>query len=165
MENSVLEKIGNSQLFFILKYIVDNHPYNKFSFDDIQDDEFKENCDLSCKLVGIGKIYYIDYNFILATLIINKNYDFTTSRPIGVIEKPKPKLYSFEIDEFRVEYVKRTYENEMTSYLGELIEPTYNSMINDGTFDYYDGREINTDYYNGETTDVNFDKKSITKIK
>jgi hypothetical protein len=165
MEISKLENIGNVQLFFILKFVNENHSYNKYSFDDIEDDDFKGNCDSACKVAGIGDIDFVDYNFILATLIINKNYDFTSSKPTGIIEKPTAHLYSFDIDEHRVEYVRRSYKHEITSYLVELIRPTVDSMENEGAFDYYDGQETDTDYYDGETTDIKFDKSSIRKLK
>ena len=86
MEISKLENIGNTQLFFILKFVNENHSYNEYSFDDIENSDFKENCDSACKIAGIGDIDFIDYNFILASLIINKNYDFTSSKPTSITE-------------------------------------------------------------------------------
>ena len=165
MEISKLENIGNTQLFFILKFVNENHSYNEYSFDDIENSDFKENCDSACKIAGIGDIDFIDYNFILASLIINKNYDFTSSKPTGVIEKPIPHLYSFDFDEHRTEYVRRTYQHEMTSYLVGLIRPTIHSMENEGVFEYYDGKETDVDYYDGETTDIIFDRDSIKRLK
>jgi hypothetical protein len=167
MEKSMLENIGNSQLFFILYMVNENHEYNKFSLDDITDDKFIRNCDRACKYVGIdiSGIDYVDYNFILATLLINEDYDFTSPKPSGVIKKPTSDLYSFDINEHRVEYVTRTYQHEVTSYLTELTEPTINAMLNNDTIEYYNGYETNTNYYDGETTDVDLDSNSIKKIK
>jgi hypothetical protein len=165
MDNSKLENIGNIQLFHILRYVNEHHEYNQFSFDDIESDKFKHNCDLACKIMGINDVQFIDYNFILSILIINKNYDFNSKKPTGVIEKPTPNLYSFDIDEYRREYVRISYKHEITSYLVELIQPTITSMENDSDFDYYDGVESDRDYYDGETTDTKFDKSSIRKLK
>jgi hypothetical protein len=74
-------------------------------------------------------------------------------------------LYSFDIDEYRTEYVRISYKHEITSYLVELIKPTFTSMENDSAFDYYDGVESDRDYYDGETTDTKFDKDSIRILK
>jgi hypothetical protein len=164
MENSTLEKIGNAQLFYLLQYVIENNEYNKFSFDDIEDVIFKENCDFACKMVGVSDVNFIDYNFILATLIINKNYDFNSKKPTGIIEKPKPHLYSFDIDEDRTEFVMRSYRHKMTSYLVELLIPTFNSMDQDGAIDYYSGKETEVTYYDGETNSVKLDKDSINLI-
>lgn len=165
MEISRLVNIGNTQLFHILRYVNENHEYNQFSFDDIESDKFKYNCDLACKIMGVNDVDFIDYNFILATLIINNNYDFNSKKPTGIIEKPTAHLYSFDIDEYRTEFVRKTYKHEMTSYLVELIEPTTVSMEGEGVLSYFDGQETDTDYYDGETTDIKFDKSSIRKLK
>jgi hypothetical protein len=34
----------------------------------------------------------------------------------------------------------------------------------DGSFDMYDGDEVDVDYYDGETTETKFDKDSVRKI-
>lgn len=165
MEKSKLENISNVKLFFLLKYIVENYDYNVFDFDDIGNDRFLSLCGKASLLVGITNIDYIDYNYILSILILNKKFDFTTKKPEGTLVRPSVGLYSFDIDEHRTEYVRRTYNHEIESYLPELIEPMIGSMENEGDFDYYDGHEADTDYYDGETTDINFDKRSIRKIK
>jgi hypothetical protein len=38
-------------------------------------------------------------------------------------------------------------------------------MQNDGSFDYYEGTESDKDYLDGETTDINYDHRSLRQIK
>ena len=163
MEKSRLENIGNVQLYFLLKSVIDL--YSGKIGNEIGDEEFRDACDNAGKIIGLTNLDYLDYNYINACIIINNNFDFTTPKPLGVLKRPEAGLYSFDIDEHRIENVRRTYTHEMTSYLEQLLNPMVTGMEQDGNFDYYEGRESDVDYYDGETTDIIFDKKSIRKIK
>jgi hypothetical protein len=165
MERSKLENIGNTQLFFLLKKVKDEYYYNKIGYDEIEDSSFLESCDTAGRIVGITDLDFLDYNYINASLILNQDFNFDSSKPDGTLLKPKPSYYSFDIDEFRTEQVRRTYTHESTSYLPELLKPMIDKMETEGVFDYYDGGESDVDYYDGETTDVKFDKSSIRQIK
>jgi len=165
MEKSKLENIGNTQLFFLLKKVKDEYYYDKIGYGEIEDSHFLESCDTAGGIVGLTDLNFLDYNYINAAIILNQNFNFDSSKPDGTLVRPKPSYYSFDIDEFRTEYVRRTYTHESTSYLPELLKPMIDKMESEGVFDYYDGGESDTDYYDGETTDVKFDKNSVRKIK
>lgn len=165
MEKSKLENIGNIQLYYILKFIVDGWYYHKFDYNDIEQESFKELCDESCRLVGFNDLDYVDYNFLDACLVLNNGFDYEPKKPEGVLIRPEGGLYTFDIDEHRTEYVRRTYTHEMYSYSPKLIEPTYQSMDYDGNFETWSGTESEPDYYDGETNEVKFDKYSVKKIK
>lgn len=165
MEKSKFENIGNTQLFFTLKFIVENTSSSRFDYSDIEDSSFRSDCDNAGSIVGITGLDFIDYNYLLSVLLLNKNFDYTTKKPEGTLVRPSVGLYSFDIDEHRTEFVRRTYTHEVESYLPELIQPMTRGMEDEGVFEYYDGRETDTDYYDGETTDVIFDKSSVRKIK
>ena len=167
MEHSQLENIGNSQLFFMIKFIL-----NEIELSDIirdkdimEDSQFLDVCDDSSKIVGVELEFAIDHNYLAATIKLNRDFDFSTSKPSKNLRRPEAKLFRFEIDEFRLESVRRTYENELTSYSSDLVESTVNKMRSEGSFDYYDGKEIGVDYYDGETTEVTLDKSSIREVK
>jgi hypothetical protein len=167
MEHSQLENIGNSQLFFMIKSIL-----NEIELSDIirdkdimEDSQFIDTCDDSGKIVGVELEFIIDHNYLASTIKLNRDFDFSTSKPSGILVRPKAKLFKFEIDEFRVESVRRTYENELTSYSSDLVTSTVEKMRSEGSFDYYDGKEIGVDYYDGETTEVTLDKSSIKEVK
>jgi hypothetical protein len=165
MEKSKFENIGNTQLFFTLKFIVENTSSSRFDYSDIEYSSFRSDCDNASSIVGITGLDFIDYNYLLAVLLLNKNFDYTTKKPEGTLVRPSVGLYSFDIDEHRNEYVRRTYKHEVESYLPELIQPMIRGMEDEGVFEYYEGQETDTDYYDGETTDVNFDRSSVRKIK
>lgn len=164
-ENSKLETIGNVQLFFILKNVAKENDYNYFDRGKIENDDFMVDCDSSAKLTGIEDLTYVDYNYILACLIINDDFNFEASKPEGVLKRPEASLYFFDIDEDRTEHVRRTYRHKMVSYMPELVVPTFRGMDYNGDIDYYSGEEVDADYYDGETTSVDIDKSSVTKIQ
>ena len=168
MERSQLENIGNTQLFFLIKSIANEHSLSDIyrDRDIMEDNSFISACDDAGKIVGLELEFAIDHNYLAATIKLNySDFDFSTAKPTGTLKRPEPHLYSFDIDEFRIEHVRRTYSHEMTSYSKELLKSTVDSMESEGTFDYYDGDEIDADYYDGETTDVKFDRDSVRLIK
>lgn len=169
IEESQLEKIGNVQLFFLLKNVI---AITRFSVKEfvrdkyiMEDNNYIVNCDSAGKIMGIELNYPLDHNYILSTLRKNPEYDFNSAKPNGEIKRPEAHLYSFDYDEHRTEYVRRTYRHEITSYSEELVIPTVKSMEGEGSFEYYEGREVDVDYYDGETTDSDIDSSSVTKIK
>jgi len=161
MEKSILENIGNVQLFFLLKEIMlvlnNNIP-------EMNDYGFADSCDKAGKIVGI-ELTYEDYNYIVATLKMNEGFDYSTKKPSGELERPIAAVYWFDVDEHRTESVRRTYRHKMLSYDIDLLIPTAELLQGDGNFGYYDGREVDVDYYDGETNSVEFDRSSIVKIK
>ena len=162
MEYSKLENIGNAQLFYLLKSFVS---ISDETNPDMGDYNLSNNCDEASRIVGIELTFPVDQNYIVATLRLNTDYDFTTQKPNGEIKRPSGGVYEFDIDEHRIENVRRTYRHEIVSYNEDLVIPTGQMAEGEGWFDYTDGREVDVDYYDGETTDVNYDYSSVTKIK
>lgn len=167
MEKSQFENIGNAQLFFVIKNIGVEVSLKEVvkSLVIMEDNDFLIACDNAGKIVGIELEFPIDHNYLAATIKLNPNYDFSALKPTVQIKRPEGHTYSYDIDEFRTEYIRRTYRNEMTSYSVDLIKSTFWSMQNDGYYDYYDGNEVDVDYYDSETTDISFDKTSIKLIE
>lgn len=167
MDKSKLENIGNTQLFFIIKSILIQIDMDTIVRDSdiMNDSDFIGICEESGKIVGIYLDFPIDQNYLAATIKLNRNFDFSDKKPMGLLSRPEAGLYSFDIDEYRTEYVRRTYRHELTSYSKELLPSTISILENEGSFEYYDGDEIDTDYYDGDTTNVKLDKDSIRKIK
>ena len=116
------------------------------------------------KIVGI-ELTYEDYNYIVATLKMNEGFDYSTKKPSDELKRPIAAVYSFDVDEHRTESVRRTYRHKMLSYDIDLLIPTAELLQGDGNFDYYEGREVDIDYYDGDTNSVEFDKDSIVKIE
>jgi len=164
MERSKLENVGNTQLYFVLKRVIEEYD-ELIDTDSIEENDFMDACQNSCKIVGIGESSYIDFNYILSTLLLNKGLDYSGNKVLGMIKRPEVGLFSFEIDEIRVETVRTSYTHEISSYGKSLVFPTVRGMQNDGNFDYYEGTEGYKDYLDGETTDVNYDHRSLKQIK
>jgi hypothetical protein len=162
MEKSKLENIGNTQLFYLLKSFVS---ISDETNPDMDDYNLSDNCDEASRIVGLELTFPVDQNYIVSTLHLNSGYDFSTQKPNGEIKRPSFGLYEFDIDEHRIENVRRTYRHEMVSYDESLVISTGRMAEGEGWFDYTDGREVDVDYYDGETTDVNYDNSSVTKIK
>jgi len=162
MEKSNYENIGNAELFFLIKLFLNNlEGINP----DITDNHTTLALEDACSKIGLDFEFPIDVNYVISTINLNEDYDFESKSPSGLIKRPKASLYSFDYDEHRREYVRRTYRNTITSYSDDIVTETIRALEESGDFEYYDGNEIDTDYYDGETTDTELDISSITKIK
>lgn len=166
---SQLENLKDVQLFYLLKSVGNEH---HSGIEDIisdpnimEDSSFHDSCDSAGRLMGLDMEYPTDYNYIAATIKLNPEYDFDTNRPSGPIQRPKGSVYKYDIDEFRIEHVRRTYQHKVISYSKDLVKSTAQSMLDEGSIDVYEGEEIDVDYYDGETTDVKIDKNSIISIR
>ena len=166
MERSKLENVNDTLLFYLLKYILKD-----ISIEDIinyssilEDYGFEKVVYAASRKFGLD-LYIIDYNYIVATFRLNPDLDFDAQFPNKKIQRPIAKKYGFDIDEFRTEYVRRTYYNTITSYSDELVISTVQAEIAEGDLLYFDGKEVDTDYFDGETTDVKIDRSSIEEVK
>jgi len=162
MERSNYENIGNAQLFFLIKLFLKNLGENNL---DIRDSDTWDALKESASVLGVGYDFPVDVNYIISTINLNEGYDFENKGPSGTLNRPQASLYSFDYDEHRREYVRRTYRHEITSYNDDIVTETIMALDDSGNFEYYEGNEIDTDYYDGETTDVELDTNSIRKIK
>ena len=72
MEKSQLENIGNTQLFFLLKILLDNSDDTLegiiYDGDIMESDSFIESCDSAGNIIGISLDYPIDQNYIVSVL-------------------------------------------------------------------------------------------------
>lgn len=165
MEKSNYENIGNAQLFFLIKLFLENLGENYLYEEiNIRDNDTFNALREASTAVGVECEFPIDINYIISTINLNKGYDFETRTPSGKLERPQASLYSFDYDEHRTEYIRRTYRHEITSYNDDIVLDTIMALDDEG-FDYYDGREVDYDTYDGETTDSGLDTDSIRKIK
>ena len=163
-EKSKFEDIGDVHLFFFLKALQKINGNEDITRLEITDSYFPDVCDKAANMVGLSLEYPIDQNYIIALINLNKDYDFSTRTPEKPFVRPEIGVYSFDYDEYRTEFVRRTYRNSIVSYSKNLVEGTIEMMENEGSFSYYDGEEVDADYYDGETTETKFDKDSIRKI-
>lgn len=156
--NSHLEKISDKTLYTLLKVFLKNSNDEI----DMRDDDVYLAAQRACKFFSL-ECEMEDLNYIISTVRLNRDVDFNSKTPVK-LKRPKSFRYSFDIDEFRTEWVRRTYRNEIISYDEQLVLDSINSLMDQG-FDYYDGDEVDVDYYDSEGTDTKLDKSSITKLK
>jgi hypothetical protein len=166
MERSELESIGNNELYYLIKLISNNYDLGDIINDSkiMTDGDFITACDEAIRVFGKSLEFPIDYDYLASVIKLNQDFDFTGKKPSGVLNKPIPNLYSFDIDEFRTEWVRRTYRDTITSYSKEIVFSTIKSLVDSNGYDMYENKEIDVDYYDGETTDVKLDKDSISLI-
>lgn len=161
MEKSELENLSDKVIYRMCHMIINKlgDDYHRFLL--FEDNNFIDSCDFVGKLFG-HTMDIIDYDFILNLI---KNNDFTDPTP-KPLKRPKIQKYSFDFDEYRTEFTRRTYRHNLDSYSNiksDFIN-LINLMENQGGLEPYNGREVDVDYYDGETTDVKLDKNSIEKI-
>jgi hypothetical protein len=168
MEKSNLENLSNGQLFFLLKFIINDYNgtlKNILHPKIMEDSEFFESCDSAGRMMGFEIEFPEDQNYIAATIQLNPDYDFSGNRPNSEIKRPIAQEYSIDIDEHRTEYVVRSYKHTLTSYSQKLVVSTISQMLDEGSIDVYEGEEVNVDYYDGETNETKIDKDSIRVIR
>jgi len=163
-EKSQLEETGDGILFFLIQFLIKECEPLSLKEASMDDSIFIRACDNAANSIGITLEYPIDHNYINALKDLNLNIDFSSKRPNEYLKRPERGVYSFDYDEYRTEFVRRTYRNSIVSYSKNLVEGTIEMMENEGSFSYYDGEEVDADYYDGETTETKFDKDSIRKI-
>lgn len=159
MEQSKLENIPDKILYLIIKKINDSINI------DLEDSDFIEESDSIAKIMGIGNLDYIDYNYIASTFELNTPSFWEKDKLEGEINRPKPKLYLYDWYERKIETVETTYRLQQTSYSSKLVEDTIRMIDNDGNLEWYDGKEIDREYIDGETTDSGFIRGSIRERK
>lgn len=163
-EKSTFENIGDAHLFFFMKSLQKINRHEDITQLEITDSYFPDVCDKAATMVGLTLEYPIDQNYIMALINLNKDYDYSTKTPEKPFVRPERGVYSFDFDEYRTEFVRRTYRHEIVSYSKDLVKGTVEMIDYDGSFDMYDGDEVDVDYYDGETTETKFDKDSVRKI-
>ena len=155
MERSRFEKLSGRMLFNFIKKI------NEDADIDLGLDSFTKACDHLAKIMGIGTLDYIDYNYIVATYNLNVPSTWEQSKLVGELNRPVVKNYEYQYYETRNETVTTTYQLEQSSYDKDLVRETIRMIENDGNLDWWEGREIDRDYGDGDTVDSGFVKDSI----
>jgi hypothetical protein len=155
MERSKLEQLQDKAIFLLIKKISEGHGF------DLGDNSFTNDCDTYAKLFGLGRLDYIDYNYIVATYNLNVPSTWEQSRLVGELNRPVAKNYEYRYYETRNETVTTTYELEQSSYDKNLVRETIRMAEDDGNLEWWNGREIDRDYGDGDTVDSGFVRGSI----
>jgi hypothetical protein len=159
MERSQLEELPDKALFIFIKKIENETEI------DLEENLFAKTCNSIGKLFNIRNLEYIDFNYIVATYNLNVPSFWASERLTGELNRPQVKLYAFQFYERRIETVETTYELYQESYSDKLVEDTIRLREYDGNLEWWDGREVDRDYLDGETTDTGFVDDSIEEVE
>ena len=159
MERSQLEELPDKALFLFIKKIENETEI------DLEESLFAQTCKSVGKLFNLKNLDYIDFNYIVATYNLNVPSVWDSERLTGELNRPQVKLYSFQFYERRIETVETTYELYQESYSEKLVEETIKIREYDGNLEWWDGKEVDRDYLDGETTDTGFVDGSIKEVK
>jgi hypothetical protein len=159
MERSQLEGLPDKALFLFIKKIEGEVEI------DLNENFFVKTCKSVGKLFNLKNLDYIDFNYIVATYNLNVPSVWESERLTGELNRPQVKLYSFQFYERRTELVETTYKLYQESYSEKLVEDIIRIRENDGNLEYWDGKEVDRDYFPVETTDKGFVNDSIEEVE
>jgi hypothetical protein len=159
MERSQLEELSDKALFIFIKKIENETEI------DLEESLFAKTCKSVGKLFNLKNLDYIDFNYIASVYNLNVPSVWASERLTGELNRPQVKLYSFQFYERRIETVETTYELHQESYSEKLVEETIKIREYDGNLEYWDGREVDRDYLDGENIDSGFVNNSIREVK
>ena len=132
---------------------------------DMGDSDFWDGLEYVIRLMGFGDAEYEDYDF-LATLY-SENYHLIDESELkidGDLEIPEVSEYSFDIDVHESVRQKVSYTHSMSSYSSDNVFLLFRKQEEDGYSNVYDGRITDTDVYDTETIDIEYDHRSLRKI-
>jgi hypothetical protein len=157
MEKSYLESLSQKLLYTILYVAKTSLDGEKVVLNDIEHSYIVETFESAINsAIGTGKksLDYIDIDFIFNLYVLNVD-KITTNKAFADLTIPEPKEYSYDVAEYRVQYVETTYRNTITSYSKHSVAPIIQLSQDDGNFDYYDGTEVSDIINDSEIQEVN----------
>jgi hypothetical protein len=159
MENQ-FESLSDKLLFKIATKV-----YNHLSDEGVViaprtvfDNEITENITDATKPLGFGSTDYLEDEFLFEIIKLNLQ-DISNGSLSGQLVRPELKEYEFDTEVSETVYQTQTWRNTITSY----GEPYFLIKVMDynGDFEYYNGRDINTEIHDSETTEINVQRRSF----
>ena len=159
MENQ-FESLSDKLLFKIATTV-----YNHLSDEGVVitprtafDNEITENITDATKPLGFGSTDYLEDEFLFEIIKLNLQ-DISNGSLSGQLVRPELKEYEFDTEVSETVYQTQTWRNTITSY----GEPYFLIKAMDylGDFEYYNGRDINTEIHDSETTEINVQRRSF----
>jgi len=125
------------------------------------DDEVIPIIDDSIKPLGFNSTDYIEDEFLYEIVRLNLQ-DITYGSLSGQLVRPELIKYEFDTDVTETVYQKQIWRNTISSYGNpyDLIK----AIDNNGDFEYYDGRVIDTDIFDSSTDEIRIDRSSFIEI-
>ena len=164
-KKSKLEKIGDVQLFNIIKLIFKN--LNDLDYElNMRNDEFTDACHQAMNFVGLKVETPIDENYIYSCIMINReDINFKDKLPTSKLERPKASLYSYIVKADETLYKTTNYAHEIVSYSQDIVIETARLAYEKGKHWYDEGEIVDEDIYDSNTNDIEYLEDSVRKIK
>jgi hypothetical protein len=169
---SNLESIPSKLLFKIFVPIAKEFKNSLEVSDEIFDyykDELRNKIYERGKLIGFRKNTTEDLDFVAR--LIELNFEkFQSDTLEGDLEIPKSKEYRVIIKADQTQWISEYWEHRIYSYSNTNAENSSRWLSSNGDLDYFNGKLIDTDYHDTETTEVVIDSiepinESIKKVK
>jgi hypothetical protein len=158
---SELEKIPDRIMHQIIKQVARNCESEGISFGRINA-EVSEVINSSLKIFGIiDRIDYTDEDYVWALVNLNKD-KLGEDKLTGNLIKPELKKYEFNIEVNETVYQTQIWRDTVESY-GDPYS-LVRIMEENADWDYFNGREIDTDIHDSETNDIRINRKSFNEI-
>ena len=162
MENQ-FENLSDKLLFIIASKVYEHLSNERIVINQSSkfDDEVIPIIDDSIKPLGFNSIDYIEDEFLYEVVRLNLQ-DITYGSLSGQLVRPELTKYEFDTDVTETVYQSQTWRNTISSYGNpyDLIK----AIDYNGDFDYYNGRETDTNIFDSTTDEIKIDRYSFRKV-
>jgi hypothetical protein len=158
---SVFENIPDKIIFRLVKMIMEEVDFSEL--ETSQDSELTDSISSVESYFGIrGEDYTIDADYIYNLWKLNIE-TFDEEKLTSPLYRPKFKQVSFDWHVWETQWVKIINEHKIETYgsdRDDIMNYVY-GLRNDGNLNWYDGKEINSEVTESETTDDDIDDNSF----
>lgn len=136
---------------------------------DYYEDDLRDKIYERGKLIGFRKNTTEDLDFVAR--LIELNFEkFQSDTLEGDLEIPVSKEYRVTIKADQTQWISEYWEHRIYSYSNRNAENSSRWLESNGDLDYFNGKHIDTDYHDTETTEIRIDSvepinESIKKVK
>jgi hypothetical protein len=136
---------------------------------DYYEDDLRDKIYERGKLIGFRKNTTEDLDFVAR--LIELNFEkFQSDTLEGDLEIPESKEYRIIIKSDQTQWISEYWEHRIYSYSNRNAENSSRWLESNGDLDYFNGKHIDTDYHDTETTEIRIDSvepinESIKKVK
>ena len=129
------------------------------------DDSLRDSLKSSSKYFGLSPDDYLDEEYIYNVWKLNEDL-FEENILNGDLERPTLKKFNFNWDVWQTEWTRERRNHNFESYSDnkEDVSITLFSLRGEGLIDAWEGKLVDRDVYESETTNDEIDTDSLTQI-
>ena len=163
MSASIFEKTNDKILFKIIKMVMEDVDFE--SLESSINNDLKDSLTSSSKYFGLSPDVYLDEEYIYNVWKLNEDL-FEENTLNGNLERPTLKKFNFNWDVWQTEWTQERYNHNFESYSDnkEDVSNTLLSLRGDGLIDSWEGKLVEREVYDSETTNDEIDLDSLTQI-